>query len=381
MELINRHIRNLPPYNAGLHMSRFRAQFGRDCLAKLDSNENPYGPSPAAQKAVLAAANDLARYPDGNGSDLRSELAKLLDHDAMSIVLGNGSEDLIYAAYSAVLSLGDHVVTVTPGFGLHELAAVRLNVRVRKIRYLSGWLTPMDDLVGALESRPKIFAISSPSNPLGTVLPLSELDRLLAATTPDTLFLFDEAYFEYLPDDIATATLGLLKQSEANWISLRTFSKAYGLAGLRVGYAICKSQAIAVALRSMATPFNVNAVAQRAASAALTDKAHLADVVSRTRRAREALVDGLRRLGLEPAPSHSNAVFFRTEHPSAGLVARLRENGVLVKPWGEEGWSDYLRVSTGTDDEVARFLDVLKCLNVAPGHAGGAWFDAGSASS
>ncbi|MEP1941761.1 MAG: aminotransferase class I/II-fold pyridoxal phosphate-dependent enzyme, partial [Sulfitobacter sp.] len=231
---VNPHIAALPPYNAGLSIRQFEQAYGTPPTAKLDSNETPFGVSPHAINAGQSAVLEAARYPDGNGTDLRAALSAQTGVDVNQIILGNGSEDLIYALYSAVLSPEDHVLTVVPGFGLHSLAAHCLQVPVNTVRYGADWRLPFAQIAEELAKKPKIFAIASPSNPVGVAMSLEELQALIEITPPETLLLLDEAYFEFNP----IASLDLLQNSGLNWVSLRTFSKAYGLAGQRVGYGL-----------------------------------------------------------------------------------------------------------------------------------------------
>tara|TARA_R110000764_G_scaffold28607_2_gene67346 strand:- start:2630 stop:3718 length:1089 start_codon:yes stop_codon:yes gene_type:complete len=360
--MINRHILELPAYNAGLPIARFRSLYGHAPRAKLDSNETPFGVSPRALTAGQAAVAQAHLYPDGNGTGLRDALAEATGVEAGCIVLGNGSEELIYALYGAVLGMGDHVLTVAPGFGLHTLAAQGLRIPVETVRYRADWTLPMAELKAALARKPKVFAISSPSNPLGVALTLSELHELLAATHNETLVLLDEAYFEYNPID----SLSALKASGLNWISLRTFSKAYGLAGMRVGYGLCSSAMLRDAVRKLTPPFNANAVAQAMGQAAFEDRAFLAETVQKTIAARDALAQTLRDMGFRLTPSKSNAVFFATSERAVDAAERLRGEGVLVKAWLEDGFDRFLRVSVGTPQDNKAFIEALTKLGVQP---------------
>lgn len=360
--MINPHILELPAYNAGLPIAQFRSIYGHAPRAKLDSNETPFGVSPKALEVGRAAVAQAHLYPDGNGTGLRDALQSATDVDAGCIVLGNGSEELIYAIYGAVLAPGDHVLTVTPGFGLHVLAAQGLKMPVETVRYGADWTLPMDKLKAALARKPKVFAISSPSNPLGVALSLPELREILASIHKDTLVLLDEAYFEYNPID----SLSALKASGLNWISLRTFSKAYGLAGMRVGYGLCSSASLRDAVRKLTPPFNANAVAQAMGQAAFEDRSFLAETVQKTIDARDALAQNLRDMGFRLTPSKSNAVFFATSEYAVDVAERLRGEGVLVKAWREDGYDRFLRVSVGTPQDNKAFIEALTKLGVQP---------------
>ncbi|WP_153772320.1 aminotransferase class I/II-fold pyridoxal phosphate-dependent enzyme [Labrenzia sp. CE80] len=360
---VNPHIEALPAYNAGLHVSRFEADYGQPPLAKLDSNETLFGTSPLAIEAGQSAVLRASLYPDGSATDLSSALAAHCDVDVDTIVFGNGSEELIYALYGAVLAPGDHVLTVVPGFGLHTLAAKCLQIPVRTVSYKGDWQLPISELTEKLTQKPKILAISSPSNPMGVALSIDELQDLISKIPPETLLLLDEAYFEYNP----IATLAALKISGLNWVSLRTFSKAYGLAGARLGYGLCSNSEIRDGIRSITPPFNANSIAQAMAHSALSDKTHLENTIRQTSSARESLSDALREMKFEPAPSKSNAVFFETSENSRAVAEALRDVGILVKPWMEEGFERFLRVSVGRPQENDAFLSAIRKLGLKPG--------------
>ncbi len=360
--IINPRISALPAYNSGLAGQEFERLYGRAPVAKLDSNETPFGTSPHAITAGRSAIETPALYPDGNATSLRQSLAAATGIPMEQILLGNGSEELIYACYAAVLSPGEHVLTVSPGFGLHSLAAQCLGNEVRTVSIGADWRLPIQKLTDALQDKQKIFAISTPSNPIGTALSLDEVEALVQATPAQTLLLLDEAYFEFNPID----TLKVLQTSGKNWLSLRTFSKAFGLAGLRIGYGLCSSAGLRNAMRHVTTPFNANAVAQAMAQAAFADTEFLQNTVSKTHEARDAFVADLIALGFAPAPSRSNAVFVDVSSSAQAAAETLRHEGILVKAWQETNFESFLRVSVGTKQNNKAFSDALIKLGLQP---------------
>ena len=360
--IVNPRISALPAYNAGLVTSEFERLYGRLPVAKLDSNEAPFGTSLLAIEAGKQALATPAIYPEGNGTALRCALAEHMQVPMDRVLLGNGSEELIYACFAVVLEPGDHVLTVAPGFGLHSLAALRLGNDVRRLTYGPDWTLPINELKQGLSDGPKIFAIATPSNPMGVAMTLGGLEALLHATGPDTLFLLDEAYFEYHP----LATLDLLAASKRNWISLRTFSKAYALAGLRIGYGLCSSPALRDAMRHTTTPFNANAISQAMALAALGDTAHLQSTLRLTQSAREMFCQKLKASGFRPAPSVANALFFEISAPAQEAADELCQEGILIKPWKEPGFENFLRVSVGTEQDNKAFTEAIERLGIEP---------------
>lgn len=350
-------IRKLPAYNAGISVAAARMASGRDQIAALASNENPYGSAPGVALALAALAT--ARYSDSASVRLREALAARLQVGAERLVCGNGSEELIAATARAYLGEGDRVLTVSPFFGLHEIEPLAAGADVVKVPMTVDFCFDVDRLVTELASAPKIFFLATPSNPVGVALKRAELDRLIAAARPETLLVLDEAYLEFLDPDYPDGLELLKARPDLSWIVLRTFSKAYGLAGLRVGYGIASHDGIARALRSALTPFNVNAAAQAAAVAALEDQAWMSDATARIRRDRQRLADRLAALGLRVIPSQTNFLFVDVKTDAAEVAKALLARGIIVKPWLEKGYTRFLRVSIGVPQDNDRFATEL----------------------
>ncbi len=354
----NPYIEQLPSYNAGLSIGRAREISGKQDIARLASNENPYGCSPLVIEAFRALTLEPWRYSDPQCTALRRALAERLGVSAEHIVVGNGSEDLIAAISRAVLVPGDTTVTVQPSFGLHEIDPLAMGSKVIKVPMTSQMEFDIDALCTAITAGPKLVFLSSPSNPVGCILRQAKLETLLECVRPNTLFVLDEAYYEYaaeeLPDSIA-----LLKESGVPLVVLRTFSKAYGLAGLRVGYAVTQDVKMAQTLTAASSPFNVNAAAQMGALAALKDEAWMKNAVERTVADRDRLARKLSGLGLQVGPSKSNSLFVSTGSDSGAVFEYLVKQGVIIKPWREAGYEQCIRVTVGTDDENNLFVDRL----------------------
>ena len=355
---MNPHVAALPPYNAGMSMDRARAVSGHTDLARLASNENPDGCSPAVMAVLAGSGFEPWRYADPACTALRAALATHLGVDAGVIVVGNGSEEMIAAISRGVLVAGTQVVTVVPSFGLHEIEPLAAGATVFKVPMTAAADFDLAALEAAISAGPRVVFLSSPWNPVGPALEAAALQRLIAAIRPGTLFVLDEAYFEFadasLPDGIEA-----LRDSGIAYVVLRTFSKAYGLAGLRVGYALCSDPEIARVVAAAKTPFNVNAAAQLAAVAALQDDAWMKASVAGIRAERDRVAAALTRMGLKAAPSQTNFLFFNTGRDSADMAAALVQDGIIVKPWREAGFETWLRATIGTRADNDRLIASL----------------------
>jgi histidinol-phosphate aminotransferase len=356
-------VRALPAYNAGLSAAHVREQFRVTRIAKLASNENPHGASPCVTDALAQAlADGIAVYPDPACGLLRAALAARLPVDAGQLVFGNGSEDLLSVAAHTFLAPGDEVVTVVPSFGLHVICPQSVGATVTTVP-MRGFEFDVDALCAALTPHTRMLLVSNPSNPVGCAMDGAQIRRLLSCVSPGTLVVWDEAYYEY-----AVATPGyadcraLLAESGLPWLVLRTFSKAYGLAGLRIGYGIASDSRLADLMNRVRTPFNINHLAQCAAVAALSDPEHVAASVAHVSSEREAMRASLLALGYRPARSCANFLFFDAHEDAVALSQRLLHEGVIVKPWRETGYANCLRVSIGSRDDNDLFIRALTRL-------------------
>ncbi|MCE0492780.1 histidinol-phosphate transaminase [Vibrio salinus] len=362
-KLVSHYVAPLHDYNAGLSVEALKKKYNVSKIAKLGSNENPFG-TPESVRKVLNEMHNLAHYPDPGCHELKVTLGQRYDTPPSHIVTGNGSEDIINMLCHAFLEDGDSVLTVTPSFGLHILYPESHGANVIISQMTDALTFDIDDLTQKLEHiRPKLFFIASPSNPVGCTLSSVEIDQLLSHQSSDTLFVFDEAYFEFAAcEDGYCDVLEKLKSSGKPFILLRTLSKAYSLAGLRIGYALCATENMATYLNKVRLPFNVNRLAQKAAIAALADAKHLEKTLIWNKQARAMLFNELTKLDLNPIPSQGNFLFFSTSMPSVNIAERLLTKGVIVKPWAEKNYTNYLRVSIGTDEENQHFITSLKAI-------------------
>ena len=352
----------LPAYNAGLSSDAVRERYGVTEIARLASNENPYGASPAVARALVDLAARVGTYPDANCTALRAAIAARTGVAPERIVVGNGSEDILQMLCQAFLSQGDRVLTQRPAFGLHEIYPRMMGAQVELLELTPELGFDVEAWCAALARAPKIAMLANPSNPVGCMFDAAAFQRLLAATPAGTLLVVDEAYVEYArltpgyPD-----VLPMLRDWGGAWIVLRTFSKAWGLAGLRVGYGLASDAALVQLLDRVRTPFNVNHAAQTAALAAWGDEDFMRRGVTETVRLRGRLAARLAALpGVRVAPSATNFLFLDLGRPNAPVNEALLAQGLIVKPWKEAGFEHFIRVSIGTEAENERFARALE---------------------
>ena len=351
------YIRAIAPYQPGKPISELARELGLDeaGIIKLASNENPLGVSPLAQRAIEASLAGVARYPDGNGFELKQALSRRHGVAPECIVLGNGSNDVLEMAARAFLVPGLGAVYSQHAFAVYPLAVQAVGA--------AGLEVPAKDyghdlaaMRRAVTARTRLVFIANPNNPTGTMARARELEDFIAALPREVLVVLDEAYNEYLPVDLKPDSIGWLKRYP-NLVVTRTFSKVYGLAGLRVGYAYAAA-GVADLMNRVRQPFNVNSVALAAATAALDDADFVRKSFELNRTGMRQLTDGLRRLGLEYIPSYGNFVSFRVKD-AAGVFQKLLGAGVIVRPIASYGMPQHLRVTIGLESENARFLAAL----------------------
>ncbi|WP_172327010.1 histidinol-phosphate transaminase [Mangrovicoccus sp. HB161399] len=352
----------LAPYNAGLTIEEIAARPGVTRIAKLGSNENLHGASPKVAAALEAAARATHLYPDPQGRRLAARIGEMLGVPADWVVLGDGSEDLLNVLARAVLRPGDKVVTLYPSFPLHEDYALMMGAEVVRIGVTPEGRVDVDALVAAMAERVRVVLIANPMNPAGAWLDPAALERVLAAQRPGTLLVMDEAYVEYAAHgDFRSAAEGL-GTHELPLMVLRTFSKAWGLAALRIGFGATNDAELRRGLDLVRTPFNTSHLAQVAALAALEDPAHMEAGVAATVAERDRLAAELAGRGLRVMPSLGNFLFVDVGRPSAEVSSRLLDRGVIVKPWKQPGYESWLRVSIGLPEDSAQFLAALDAV-------------------
>lgn len=353
--------RSLSVYNAGLSADAVQKKYGVTHIAKLASNENPLGASPQVVVALEADARFSAIYSDASSAVLRDALAADTGVAAENIVIGNGSEDILHMLALAFLNPGDRVVTLIPSFGLHEIFPRMMGADVTMVGVNAQQEFDVEAWETALRAPAKMLIFSNPSNPVGCMLNREGFTRIINAAPADCVLVIDEAYFEYCETDAAYPdSLLVLAEQPRPWIVLRTFSKAYGLAGLRVGYGLASHPELVNLLDRVRTPFNINRSAQVAAVAALQDKQHVRDSIALVTALLEDMAAELTALGFNVASSCANFLFFDCGRPATELAQRLLTYGVIIKPWRETGYENWIRVSIGNEQDNRQFIDSLK---------------------
>jgi histidinol-phosphate aminotransferase len=359
------HVRAIAPYQAGKPIDELAREHGLDpsAIVKLASNENPLGAPASARKAMAAAVADLGRYPDANGFELKSALAARYGVPMDWITLGNGSNDILELAAAATLAPGRSCVYAQHSFAVYALATQARGGRaiVVPARQLGH---DLDAMLAAIAHDTSLVYVANPNNPTGTHLKSDAIDAFLARVPVHVVVVLDEAYNEYLPPQLRVDSTAWVRR-HANVIVSRTFSKAFGLAGLRVGYGLAQRE-LTDLLNRVRQPFNVNSVAQAAAVAALADDEFLARSYELNLRGMQQLTQAFGELGLEYVPSVGNFVLVRVG-PAGRVYQELLKRGVIVRPVANYGLPEWLRVTVGLPEENAAFLRALPVALQAAG--------------
>ena len=350
------YVRAISPYQPGKPITELAREMGIpvEKIVKLASNENPLGMSPKARKAVEAAINGIERYPDQ--FDLIAKVAERCGVAPNQVVLGNGSNDVLDLIARVFLAPGRSAIFAQHAFAVYPLATLSTGAALISTP-ARNYGHDLNAMLAAIRPDTRIVWIANPNNPTGNFLPYPEVRAFLEAVPKDVVVVLDEAYNEYLPPAERVDTAAWIKDFP-NLVVTRTFSKIFGLAGLRVGYALASAE-IADLMNRVRQPFNVNNLAIAAAIAALDDHLFVAESYELNRRGMEQLVAGLKRLGLEHIPSHGNFVTFKAGD-GAAVNQKLLKQGVIVRPIGGYGLPEWLRVTIGTEPENARFLEALE---------------------
>ncbi len=352
------YIRAIAPYLPGKPTSELARELGlaESGIVKLASNENPLGVSPMAAKAMRAVLDGLARYPDGNGFELKKALSRRLGVAMDGIVLGNGSNDVLELAARSFLTPGLSAIYSQHAFAVYPLAVQAMGAQGIAVP-ARNYGHDLAAMASAVRPDTRLVFIANPNNPTGTYIDGAAVEAFIAGLPQSVLVVLDEAYNEYLEPQLRYDSIGWLKKYP-NLMITRTFSKVYGLAGLRVGYALA-APGVADLMNRVRQPFNVNSLSLAAAAAALDDTAFVRDSYELNRRGLQQIVTGLQQQGLTHIPSYGNFVTFKV--PAAAQVfMKLLKSGVIVRPIANYGMPDHLRVSIGLESENARFLEALR---------------------
>ena len=357
-DLSPQYVRAIAPYQPGKPIAELARELGlaeRD-IVKLASNENSLGPSPKALVAIENALADIALYPDGSGFELKAALTRKLALSSEQIVLGNGSNDILEQIARAFLAPGTSAVFSRHAFAIYALATQATGAEGLEAE-AQDFGHDLEAMLDAIRADTRVVFIANPNNPTGTWLSNAALLAFLQRVPESVIVVLDEAYGEYLSQEQQSDALAWL-QRFPNLVVSRTFSKAYGLAGLRVGYALT-SRAVADMMNRVRQPFNVNSLALVAATAALDDTDFIARSYALNQLGMRQIIQGLLLLGLEYIPSFGNFLAIRIGN-AADMYRRLLEKGVIVRPIGNYAMPEYLRVSIGLAAENTQFLQALE---------------------
>jgi histidinol-phosphate aminotransferase len=365
-ELVPEYIRELAPYVPGKPIEEVERELKTTAI-KLASNENPLGPSPLAITAARKALADSNRYPDGSGFCLREALARKHAIPAANIILGGGSTELIDLSARMVLRPADCGVTSYGSFPLYHIAIRATGARFVEVPHRD-YHFDLDAMAESLPPETKLVFLANPNNPTGTMFTAADLDKFLAAIPEHVLVVLDEAYCDYVDHPNYSRSIGLVRGGR-NMIVLRTFSKVYGLAGLRIGYGIGPAELLDE-MNKIRGPFNTSNVAQAAALAAIDDTEHVRRSIESNRAGLEQLSRGLKELGVKFVPSSANFLLVEFGFETEPLSEELLKRGVIVRPMRWMGFPNCVRVSVGTHAENEQFLHALAELHAPAQHAG-----------
>ncbi|MBE1441642.1 MULTISPECIES: histidinol-phosphate transaminase [unclassified Paenibacillus] len=353
-------LNHMKPYSPGKPIWEVQQELGIDKVIKLASNENPLGASPKAVEAIIAYLPEIHRYPDASTKGLNEAIAAQLQLTPDQLIVTNGADELIKLVAEAFLEEGDEVVVPHPSFSEYEFGAHLMGAVPVPVPLDESYQYHVEDLLSAVTERTKMVFLCSPNNPTGTYLSREDLRRLLNALPKDVLVMYDSAYSHFASAEDYTDGLEFVREGNPV-IVLQTFSKIYGLAGIRVGFGAAPAPIIASILQ-VKEPFNVNALAQEAAKAAIADTEHVEASRRVNALGREQLYEAFRVLGLSYTESMTNFILVKLGPDAKELYGRLMELGVIVRYGGTWGMPEHIRVTVGTQEENDFFIRQLTSL-------------------
>ena len=354
---INPHILDLKPYAPGKPVEELERELGISGSIKLASNENPLGPSPRAIEAMRAALDGVNRYPDGASFELRDRLAERLGVAAEQLVFGCGGDEILELLAKVLLGPGRHAVFAWPSFAMYPLVAQGMGASASRVPLDDALAHDLDAMLGAITPETRLVTLCNPNNPTGTSIGRADFDRFMERVPDDVVVCIDEAYYEYVRREDFPDAIAWTRRRPGTAV-LRTFSKIYGLAGMRVGYAIADPE-LSDFLHRARHPFNVNRLAEIGAVAALDDTAHVERAQRNNDEGARFLERELAALGVETWPTDANFLLART---GVGTYEALLQQGVIVRPLSGFGIDDCIRITIGTPAENERVVKSLRTL-------------------
>jgi len=347
------------PYVPGKPIEEVQREYGLQDVIKLASNENPFGPSPRAIAAMREALTRIHMYPDGESYELRQALARYLGVPADHIAVANGADGIIMQVCMAYLDDGDEVIVSRSSFPIYDRFTYAMRGRLIKVPTRNYGLD-LEAMARAINERTRLVFVCNPNNPTGTIVSQAEVEAFMARLPDQVLVIFDEAYHDFVASDAYRSALPYVRAGRSNVMVMRTFSKVYGIAGLRLGYGVAVPELLAP-LQRIREPFAVNLLAQVAGVAALEDEEFRQQTVAANHAGRLYLYQECERLGLNYIPSHTNFVLIEVGAQAETVVQRLlAEHGVIVRPCAGYDLPTFLRVTVGTPQQNQRFVAALE---------------------
>ncbi|MFA5536385.1 MAG: histidinol-phosphate transaminase [Bacillota bacterium] len=362
-KLARQALTNIKPYVPGKPIEEVKREYGLKDVIKLASNENPLGPSPRAVKAIRGFLEEINLYPDGSCYNLTKDLGDLLGMEPSSLIIGNGSDEILKLLAETFINEGDEAIMAEPSFSEYDFCVNLMAGKMIKVPVDRDYVHDLAQMAAAITDKTKLIFICNPNNPTGTIASGDRIKEFMERVPDNVIVVFDEAYFEYVNDPDYSSGLDYVKEGRKNVIVLRTFSKVYGLSGLRIGYGIANPGLIEWVSRAR-EPFNVNSLAQIGAEAALGDEGFLTESLSLNEQGKKYLYQEFRQRDLDYIPTQANFIFVDLKVDSKKVFKRLLEQGVIIRTGDIFGYPDYIRVTIGKQAENERFIRALdKALN------------------
>lgn len=360
-ELFKKYIDEIKPYEPGKPIREVERELGLRNIVKLASNENPLGPSRKALRAMRQAIQEVHIYPEGSGFYLINRLSRELNVPTKNLLIGNGSNEILELLARGFLGPGDEVISSETSFLVYPILAKACGAEFKSVP-MKEWRYDLQAILKAIDEKTKIVFIANPNNPTGTYVNAQEVESFMAAVPKDVIVCFDEAYVDFVDQPDFPHMIEYLKNKHDNLVIMRTFSKSYGLAGLRIGYAIGHERVIGY-LHKIRQPFNVNLIAQAAAAAALDDRFFLWRTKGLVTKGRQLFYKRFKDMKLEYLPSQGNFVLVNVGRDADEVFQKLLKRGLIVRSMKSYGLTTWIRVTIGKRNENAVFFRLLKeCL-------------------
>ncbi len=351
----------LKPYVPGRPIEEVQREYGIQDVIKLASNENPWGTSPKALAALQEAVTHVNLYPDGQSYALRRAIARHFDFPQEMVTVGNGADGLIMELCMAYLEESSEVIVSRSSFPIYDNYTHIMRATLIKTPLTHDYRLNLAAMADAVTERTKIIFVCNPNNPTGSIVTAAEVESFLARVPDHVIVVFDEAYYEFVTSENYPDTLNYLREGRENIIVMRTFSKVYGLAGIRLGYGFTHPQILAN-MHRVKEPFAVNLLAQVACEAALDDKDFESWTIQNNQQGRKFLYDAFKRLGLFYVPSHTNFILVELGPRAAELITQMQQQGVITRPCANYDLPTFARVTIGTPAQNERFIQTLEKL-------------------